>query len=121
MKGVAEIISVILLLMITIGITGTAYVYIAGMMTQKTAKVISILQASCNSTHILLVITNEGTDKISSSDVRILVNNKDMGNWYEDIDPRGVSIRTDLPGNTGQQNSILIISPSNSITQKIWC
>ena len=67
MKGVAEIISVILMLMITIGIAGTAYVYIMGMMTQKTSKTISILQASCNTTHILLVITNEGTDKISSS------------------------------------------------------
>ena len=82
MKGVSAIIATILMLVITIGLAGTAYVYISGMLTGKTAQTISILDYSC--THpaggvrgMTLVISNDGTADIANLGVSIYVDNQD--------------------------------------------
>jgi len=136
MKGVSAIIATILLLMITIGLAGTAYVYISGMMTGKMSKAISVLDVHCTGdplstkNNITIVISNDGTDSIATGaagDLKILVNNMDKTGGFtpstNPIAPRGVGIFID--NTTGYANrtshTVLIISPSNSITQKIWC
>jgi len=69
MKGVSAIIATILMLVITIGLAGTAYVYISGMLTGKTAKTISLLDASCTGSNIVIVISNDGTQNIAATEL----------------------------------------------------
>jgi len=76
MKGVSEIIANILMLIITVGLVGTAYVYISGMMATKTEKTISMLDADCNGTHILLVVNNEGIESIAINELIVYINNQ---------------------------------------------
>jgi len=140
MKGVSAIIATILLLMITIGLAGTAYVYISGMMTGKMAKAISVLDASCinNGTYgnMTLVISNDGTDAISKtstvSDLKVLVDNTEKTDAFTEnggaattytVNPRAVIVLIDDSSNykKGVSHTVLLVSPSNSITQKIWC
>lgn len=81
MKGVSAIIATILMLVITIGLAGTAYVYISGMLTGKTSSTISIIDYSCaqgtNVKVINLVISNDGTADIPSTGLTIFVDNTD--------------------------------------------
>jgi FlaG/FlaF family flagellin (archaellin) len=121
--------------MITIGLAGTAYVYISGMMTGKMAKAISVLDASCTNKNITLVVSNDGQEAIvnsaTGSDLKILVNNLDKtSNFYQSggsssytINPRGVVVLLDNATGyaTGVSHTVLLVSPSNSITQRIWC
>jgi flagellin-like protein len=136
MKGVSAIIATILLLMITIGLAGTAYVYISGMMTGKMAKAISVLDANCKGGNMTIVISNDGQEAIlntaTGGDLKILVDNNDKSNKFNEstaasnaytINPRGVAILIDVSSNyaTGVSHTVLLVSPSNSITQRIWC
>jgi len=81
MKGVSAIIATILMLVITIGLAGTAYVYISGMLTGKTAYTISIIDYSCSLSGanrvINLVVSNDGTADIASGAMLIFVDNQD--------------------------------------------
>ena len=64
MKGISAVIATILMLMITIALAGTAYLYITGVFTSRTGVVLSIEQAtSCaaNSGPITVWIRNDGT------------------------------------------------------------
>jgi flagellin-like protein len=46
-KGISEIIATILMLMITIGLAGTAFIYISGFLKGTTEKRIALLDVSC--------------------------------------------------------------------------
>ncbi len=48
MRGISEIIATVLMLMIVVGLAGTAYVYIQGSLTQRAQTTIDILDVSCN-------------------------------------------------------------------------
>ena len=85
-KGVSGIIATILLVMITIGLVGTAYVYFSGMVGGKTGKTISI-ETSCNGTAITLVVTNDGTVNVQDDDLSILVDNADRKSSF--LEPGG--------------------------------
>jgi hypothetical protein len=62
MKGIAAIIATILMLMITIGLTGTAYLYISGFFGSRTSVVLSFDQASnCNANAFTVYVRNDGT------------------------------------------------------------
>ena len=64
-KGISTIIAVILLLIITISLAGTAYMFIYNMLWRQMSKPISILGASCNATNsITLLISNENFVKV---------------------------------------------------------
>ena len=144
MKGVSAIIATILLLMITIGLAGTAYVYISGMMTGKISKAISVIDAKCtlNATGsrygiISLVVSNDGTDPIVNSggkgDLKILIDNLDKtagfnntnvaGSTTYQIAPREVAILVDNSSlySNNTMHRALIITPSNSITYSLYC
>ena len=124
MKGVSEIIGTILMLIITIGLAGTAYVYISGLLTGKTEKTISVLDASCDGTDITLVIANDGTTTIGMDEITVYINNQINPTVLTNpLTPRNTTVLTGLNTglNAGESNTVLIISPSNSVRQSVWC
>ncbi len=139
MKGISAVIATILLLMITIAIASTAYMYVTGMIGGKTAKSIAVQHAACDSNRdISIVVKNTGTGSIvnsaGSGDLKILINNGDNTTHF---DLNGVGGTTSytiasqgnvmLVGDNGGThystgaNTILVISPSNSISQVVYC
>ncbi len=124
MKGVSEIIANILMLIITIGLAGTAYVYISGMLTTKLEKTISVLDASCNGSHILLVINNDGTATLGTDEFVVYINNQRVqpNPLSSSLAPHTIAVLTDLgTGVKSGSNTVLVVSPSNSIRHTIWC
>jgi len=126
-KGISTIIAVILLLIITIALSGTAYMFITNLMGSRMEKVVSLLDATCNNNALLIVLRNDGTKTIASADLKIIVNNVDRTTCYPNLIPinAGTSIASSnttcgLGGLSGS-TSLLIVSPSNSVRVTIWC
>ncbi len=65
MKGISDIIAILLMLIITVALAGLAYSYISGVFTAKTAVVLSIdgTASSCTSNNgpITVFVRNDGT------------------------------------------------------------
>jgi flagellin-like protein len=63
MKGVSAVIATILMLMITIALAGTAYLYITGIFGAKTGVVLSIdgTASTCTAQNITIFVKNDGT------------------------------------------------------------
>jgi flagellin-like protein len=127
MKAISTIIATILLLLITVSLAGSAYVFLGGALTGKTSKMISLLDAQCNGTAITIVISNDGTDTVKSNELKILINNKAVGNFGQDLNPREskVNITTNGTGSANilvkGSNVLMVASPSNSIRTNIYC
>jgi len=62
MKGISDIIAMLLMLVITIAIAGLAYGFITGVFTSRTSVVLSIdgASSSCTSTQIRVYVKNDG-------------------------------------------------------------
>ncbi len=120
-KGISTIIAVILLLIITISLAGTAYMFIIGMLRRQMSKPISILGASCNTTnYITLVISNDGTETIKEDEIDIYIDDQRIGTFGKPIQPKNTNSSSDFPGNT-DSNNVRAISPSNSVEITVWC
>lgn len=82
MKGVSAIIATILMLIITIGLAGTAYMYISGVLTTRTAVTLSVSDAVCSGTAagdtIDVVTVNDGTNTATAGTITITVNGVDL-------------------------------------------
>jgi len=65
MKGISDVIAMLLMLVITIGLVGLAYSYISGVFTARTAVVLNIdaMTSFCNSSHIVVNVRNDGTTR----------------------------------------------------------
>lgn len=65
MKGVSDIIAMLLMLIITIGLAGLAYSYITGVFTARTAVVLVIDSVECagNGGNITVFVRNDGSSK----------------------------------------------------------
>ena len=63
MKGISDVIAVLLMLIITIALAGLAYAYITGVFASRTAVVLSISGADCasNGGDITVYVRNDGT------------------------------------------------------------
>lgn len=73
MKGISEIIATILMLMITLAISGTAYVFISGAFTQQ-IQGLELIDAFCQGGTpdvVNLILRNSGTNAIATSGVSI--------------------------------------------------
>ena len=75
MKGISEIIATILMLMITLGISGTAYIFISGAFTQQTQG-LELVDAYCtrhNLTHdnATIVVRNLGSVTVDTGSIII--------------------------------------------------
>jgi FlaG/FlaF family flagellin (archaellin) len=64
MKGISDVIAMLLMLVLSIGLVGLAYSYITGVFSSRTAVVLSIDSANsyCNSTHLIVAVRNDGTN-----------------------------------------------------------
>ena len=73
MKGISEIIATILMLMITLGISGTAYLFIAGTLTQQTQG-LEILDTYCiqgTKDNSSITLRNLGSDIVTTANIKI--------------------------------------------------
>ena len=124
-KGISAIIATILLLLITIALAGSAYVYVSGMLTGKTAKTISVLDASCTGSTITVVVSNDGTTNITTSEIKFFVGNAEdttvTWNPNQPLAPHTTAVITDITGTSGQANTVLIVSPSNAVREVVYC
>lgn len=126
-KGISAVIATILLLLITVALAGTAYMYISGMLTGKIAKVVSILDASCSGTDpfdITLVLSNDGTEDIVSDDMTILVNNDPTDFTYTPdlpLTPRKTTVANSTVTGISGANTVLVVTPSGSEKVTVYC
>ena len=109
------------MLIITISLAGTAYMFISGMLTSRISKTISLMGASCNaSNYITLIISNDGTDSIKETELKIFNGSINVANFNKiNIAPKDSNI-TSFLGAPGS-NPVRVISPSNSVDFPVWC
>jgi flagellin-like protein len=76
MKGITPIISVIILLLITVGLAAAAWTYMGNFFSSITAKTIEVPTQKCiNGNDVMAIIHNMGTESISlTNDVVVLSN-----------------------------------------------
>jgi hypothetical protein len=92
--------------------------------TLKGAKTISILDASCDKNgEITLVVSNDGSSNIEDNEIVVKVNEIDKSDFYDfgTILPRGTKVVSDLVTSYSGSVSVLLVGPSNSVQQIIWC
>jgi flagellin-like protein len=78
MKGITPIISIIILLLITIGLASAAWTYMSGYMTNLTSRVLDVSTSSCiNGVQATVLVRNAGTNRINVTDIKGL--NLDSG------------------------------------------
>ena len=72
-KGISEVIATLLMLIITIALAGTAYLYISGFFKSKTSIVLSIDEgfSYCNSSYVTVGVRNDGT--VAARNIRVVV------------------------------------------------
>ncbi len=131
-KGISEIIAVIMMLMITIGLAGTAFVYIQSALLGRTQQQIVISDVSCSSSTSTIYITVKNLDPqldiAPSGDLLVRLNNVPITaiTWSPDpIAPNtnSVGIHTCTPGVcvSGTILPVKVIGPSNTLEAQAIC
>lgn len=73
MKGITPIISIIILLLITIGLASAAWTYMSGYMSNLLSKNLDVSTGSCiGGTQVVFIIRNTGTDNVNSANINCL-------------------------------------------------
>lgn len=70
-KGITPIIAILVILLITIAITGSAWIYISTYYSGMTREAIEITSVDCTSNGAMIYLHNIGTDFISSNNIAI--------------------------------------------------
>lgn len=123
---VIVLIPIIIMLILVVIFGLLSYLYVSSTFIGRTSKTISLLDASCSGTDIVLVISNDGTNDINTlTDIAIFVNNAKIENLSFNpiiISPHSTGITTiaSYKINPGA-NEILIVSPSNPVKQTVYC
>jgi len=123
-KGISGIIAVVLILLITVALAGSVYMYVTGMFSGKTANTISISSISCIDGNMTLVINNDGSKDITSGDLKILVDNSDTTSSFSGtfpINPQKNTILIDSTSSYADGDHVVLIVASNSIRQNVYC
>jgi flagellin-like protein len=129
-KGISTIIATIILLVITIGLAGTAYVFISNLLRISFSKTINLLDLSCNPSGtpnqatITIILSNDGTQNITDSELTVLVdgNIKSPQFTFIPIIPHTTAVATSSDTYTMNKiHTVVISSPSNSVRSEIWC
>jgi flagellin-like protein len=129
-KGISTIIASIILLVITIGLAGTAYVFISNMLTSHFSKVINVIEVDCipspnnNRANITIILSNDGTMNITDSQLLVTVDGVVKSGSFDfgTIVPRTTNVSTsidDYPMN--KVHTVVVGSPSNSVRTEVWC
>ena len=127
-KGISAIIATILLLLITIALAGTAYVFTSGFLEGRTEKAISVLSAECIGDDIAVVISNDGLESLSTSELTFIVDSNDRSTNFRNgfsvgtISPHQTAFAIDNATNYGSGvHNLLITSPSNTEQRQVYC
>jgi len=103
MKGISDVIAMLLMLVITIGLVGLAYSYISGVFTAKTAVILEIDPGSTfciNTTHAQVGVRNAGTSTSGTITIQI-------------FNVTGASTSQPMPPlSSGQLNTTIMSRPS---------
>ena len=123
MKGISAIVATILLLLITVGLAGTAYFYITNLLARSTSKAISVLNVGCDQGTITIVLANDGTDTIQDSEIRVLVDNQERSTNFDfgTITVRNTTVASHAGSYTSGSHTLLVTSPSNTARQSVFC
>ncbi|MEM5871854.1 MAG: archaellin/type IV pilin N-terminal domain-containing protein [Candidatus Aenigmatarchaeota archaeon] len=109
MKGITPIVSIIILLLITIGLAAAAWTYMSNVFTGITAKAIDISSQFCiGGTQAVGIVRNIGTDNIHVDEIIIL--NSTTGNKITNVDWKTVDGNA-LPNNNippGEQAKVTL-------------
>jgi len=123
-KGISTIIASILLVVITIGLISTAYLYFVGIV--SVGGVITIASAYCTSTrNITVTLRNDGTDSIDTGDITWLLNgNAETGVSCSPTSLNAAETTTcttlNVSTNSGV-NNIVAIGPRNQAGGPVTC
>jgi FlaG/FlaF family flagellin (archaellin) len=130
-KGISTIIATIVLLVITIGLAGTAYIFISGLIGKLYSKTINVLDVSCNpfssnQANITIILSNDGTANITDPELTVMVDGAVKSDKFtftpSPILPRSTAVATS--SDTYEMNkvhTVLVYSPSNSVRTEVWC
>jgi hypothetical protein len=135
MKGVSTIIASILMVVITIGLTSVAYLYLSGIISGTTAQNIALFDAYCEpaDNNITVLIKNDGTIGITSNLIKWYVDGVDKSsNVYPVAECRGSNtldagktvscIIFGSQANLGNGfRELRVIGPSNAVGGTVEC
>lgn len=122
MKGISAIIATVLLLLITIALAGTAYVFITGLISPKVESTIELMSATCTGNSITIVISNLGTQPVTLEyDADFLVDGTPTACGAADLTISGKDAGVCSITSTAGVHTVIILGPANSPTFQTWC
>jgi len=77
MKGISSVIATLLLVVITIGLAGTAYFFVSNLAERSTSSNFQVLDISGNQ----IIISNLGTKPITQNDLKIVIDNNPVSSF----------------------------------------
>jgi flagellin-like protein len=73
MKGITPIISIIILLLITIGLASAAWTYMSGYMNNLISRTLDVTPASCiGGTQVTFLVRNAGTNNVGTTSINVI-------------------------------------------------
>jgi flagellin-like protein len=131
-KGISEIVATILMLMITIGLAGTAFIYINSFITGTTQKRISLIDVSCKAPNTVYVVVKnlDPSVNIGTNELTVFVDKQPVTSsisWDSpNIQPQNTTIGTvscpsGLNCTVGTLHTVKVVGPSNSDEKSVAC
>lgn len=123
MKGISPIIATILMLMITIALAGTAYLYISGAF-ERQIQGIELVDSYCTGGTVSFVIRNLGTTPITTLTCSQTAPAGDTCSFSGvNIAPGGTQTLTDTCSGSGGRSCVYRITPpvGRSIQATVFC
>ncbi len=138
MKGVSEIIATILVLMITIGLAGTAFIYIQSSLTGRAGKSIDVLDVTCasgGSGSVSMVIKNlDPKSPILNTEINTFINGQIailvQGTWPASIAAGATAVGSctvasgciaSTSVDPGDAVSARVVGPTNAVSRDVVC
>lgn len=128
-KGISTIIATIILLVITIGLAGTAYIFISNMLQSHFSKTINLLDVDCNPStptqaYITIILSNDGTMNITDSEILVTVDGSVKSGSFDfgTLTPRNTTVATSTDLYLmNKVHTVVVASSSNSVRTDVWC
>lgn len=123
MKGISEVVAVVLMLMITIALAGMAYMYISGIFTVKTQG-IEVADSYCTGGTVTFTIRNIGTTNVTSITCTQTAPAGDTCSLTGvNIAPGTTQSFTETCSGTGGRSCVYRLTPSvgTSIQASVYC
>jgi FlaG/FlaF family flagellin (archaellin) len=120
-KGISTIIATIMLVVITIGLISTAYLYFTSIV--SVGPVLSIASAYCSGTSITLTLKNDGTAQVNTTSLTWLLNSNSQGT-LSTCSPQmlnATSTSTCTVTGASGVNNIMVIGPKNQAGGPVTC